>query len=177
MRTSATFLAAIAIACFVSERVAAATAADPIARWFASSRCAAFDGGWTGAPPIVQRDSQGVVFDPITANTRGYFYDPRSGRALYYPNRDSEGIFLLRFSGPPPAGVVRHDLSKLRTASGITLGYPSEPVIRLLGKPAIVRKCGLERYIYLESAEGEPQTLQFTIDRGRVTEIFEDFPG
>jgi hypothetical protein len=125
----------------------------------------------------VKHDSQGVVFDAVTAKTRGYFYDPNTRRALYYPNRDSEGVFLLRLSGSPPAGVATHDLGKLHTASGIGLGSTSQSVVRLLGKPAIVRKCGLERYVYLESAEGQPQTLQFTIDGGRVTEIFEDFPG
>jgi hypothetical protein len=177
MQTFATMLAAFAIVIFGSETAVAASSSDPVARWFASGRCAAFDGGWTGNPPVVKRDSQGVIFDSITANTRGYFYDPKTRRALYYPNRDSEGVFLLRMGGPPPVGVVRHDLSKLHTASGITLGTASGNVVRLLGKPAIVRKCGLQRYVYLESAQGEPQTLQFTIDGGRVTEIFEDFPG
>jgi 6-phosphogluconolactonase (cycloisomerase 2 family) len=150
---------------------------DAIARWFDAGRCTEFDRGWTDGPLVGKRDSEGVIFDPITADTRGYFYDPESRSALYYPQRDSEGTFTLRVSGQPPAGVPRHDLSKLRTISGIALGSTSAMVVRLLGKPEIVSGCGLLRYIYLRSPVGEPSSLQFTIDRGRVTEIFEDFPG
>jgi len=153
---------------------------DPIARWFNAGRCAAFNGAlWIDAhpPPFAKRDSEGVIFDRVTAATRGYFYDPESRFALRYPNADSEGTFTLRVSRPPPAGVPRHDLSKLQTTSGIKLGSSADMVLRLLGKPKIVNGCNQQRYIYLRSREGEPTSLEFTIGSGRVTEIFEDFGG
>jgi len=156
----------------------AADTSDPIHRWFNAGRCAALDGALEGTtPPLAKRDSEGVIFDPITAKTRGYFYDPKSRAALYYPNTDSAGTFTLRLSPPPPAGVPRHDLSKLHTASGIQLGSRAASVVAALGKPKIVHGCGLQRYVYLRSEEGEPTSLQFTIEKGRVIEIFEDFGG
>ena len=153
---------------------------DLIARWFDAGRCAAFNETlWTDAhpPPLVRRGSDGVVQDHVTATTRGYFYDPKSRLALHYPNTDSDGTFTLRVSGPPPPGVPRHDLSKLQTASGIKLGTSAKTVVNLLGAPKIVNGCGLQRYVYLRSRLGEPTSLEFTIDEGRVTEIFEDFGG
>jgi 6-phosphogluconolactonase (cycloisomerase 2 family) len=150
---------------------------DPVARWFSAGRCAAFDRLWADAAPLVKRDSGGVLFDRVTARTRGYFYDPASRFALHYPNTDSEGTFTLRVSGPPPPGVPRHELRDLHTASGIKLGTSSATVVGLLGAPKIVHGCGLQRYVYLRRREGEPTSLQFTIDKGRVTEIFEDFGG
>jgi 6-phosphogluconolactonase (cycloisomerase 2 family) len=156
----------------------AADTSDPIHRWFNAGRCAAFDGELgADTAPLAKRDSQGVIFDRVTASTRGYFYDPKTRRALHYPNTDSAGTFTLRVSAPPPAGVPQHDLSKLRTASGLTLGSRVETVVATLGKPKIVTGCGLERYVYLRSRDGEPTSLQFTIEHGRVTEIFEDFGG
>jgi hypothetical protein len=155
-----------------------AAAADPIATWFNSGRCAAF-GGVTLADtaPVLARDSDGVIFDRVTANTRGYFYDPKSRAAVYYPETDSEGTFTLRESGPPPPGVLHHDLSMLHTASGIKLGSSATSVVANLGTPKIVNGCGLRRYLYQRSREGEPTSLQFTIRSGRVVEIFEDFGG
>jgi 6-phosphogluconolactonase (cycloisomerase 2 family) len=156
----------------------AADTSDPIHRWFNAGRCAALDGALEGTtPPLAKRDSEGVIFDPITAKTRGYFFDSKSRAALYYPDTDSGGTFTLRVSPPPPAGVPRHDLSELHTASGIRLGSRAESVVAALGKPKIVHGCGLQRYVYLRSEEGEPTSLQFTIEHGRVTEIFEDFGG
>ena len=153
---------------------------DPIARWFNAGRCAAFNEMlWTDAhpPPLVKPGSDGVIQDHVTATTRGYFYDPRSRAALHYPETDSGGTFTLRLSGPPPPGVPRHDLSKLETASGIKLGSSADTVVRLLGAPKIVNGCGLQRYVYLRSRDGEPTSLEFTIRDGRVIEIFEDFGG
>ena len=153
---------------------------DPIARWFNAGRCAAFNEMlWTDAhpPPLVKRGSDGVIQDRVTAATRGYFYDPRTGFALHYPNTDSGGTFTLRLSGPPPPGVPRHDLSELRTASGIKLGTRADTVVSMLGEPKIVKGCGLQRYVYLRNSDGEPTSLEFTIDDGRVVEIFEDFGG
>jgi 6-phosphogluconolactonase (cycloisomerase 2 family) len=153
---------------------------DPIARWFNAGRCAAFNEMlWTDAhpPPLVRPGSDGVIQDHVTATTRGYFYDPRSRSALHYPNTDSAGTFTLRLTGPPPPGVPRHDLSKLQTASGIKLGTGADTVVRLLGAPKIVNGCGLQRYVYLRNRDGEPTSLEFTIDDGRVIEIFEDFGG
>jgi 6-phosphogluconolactonase len=163
-----------------SPFTAAANTTDPIARWFNTGRCAAFDEEvQTGAqtPPLAKRDSDGVMFDRVTASTRGYAYDPKNHFALRYPNTDSEGTFTLRVSGPPPAGVALRDLSRLHTASGITLGTRAETVVSLLGKPKIVTGCGLQRYVYMRSLEGEPTSLQFTIAGGKVTELFEDFGG
>jgi 6-phosphogluconolactonase (cycloisomerase 2 family) len=161
-----------------SPFLVAADTSDPIHRWFNAGRCPAFDGATLAdTAPLAKRDSEGVLFDPMTAKTRGYFYDPKRRAALYYPNTDSAGTFTLRVSGPPPAGVPRHDLSELHTGSGIKLGSRAASVVAALGKPKIVRGCGLQRYVYLRSEEGEPTSLQFTIDDGRVTEIFEDFGG
>jgi 6-phosphogluconolactonase (cycloisomerase 2 family) len=161
-----------------SPFVVAADTSDPIHRWFYAGRCPAFDGyaGENGAP-LVKRDSDGVIFDTVTANTRGYFYDPKTRSALHYPETDSDGTFTLRVSAPPPAGVPRHDLSKLRTASGLKLGSRAASVVAALGTPKIVHGCGLDRYVYLRSRDGEPISLQFTIENGVVTEIFEDFGG
>jgi hypothetical protein len=156
----------------------AADTSDPVARWFKAGRCAAFDGATVAdSAPLAKHDSEGVIFDRVTASTRGYFYDPKSRAALYYPNTDSAGTFTLRVSAPPPAGVPRHDLSRLHTGSGLKLGSPASSVVAALGKPKIVRGCGQQRYVYLRSEEGEPTSLQFTIDDGRVIEIFEDFGG
>jgi 6-phosphogluconolactonase len=157
----------------------AANMTDPIARWFNTGRCAAFDEAiHPGAQaPLAKRDSDGVIFDHVTASTRGYFYDPKNHFALRYPNTDSEGTFTLRVSGPPPAGVAQHDLSRLHTTSGIALGTRAETVVTLLGKPKIISGCGLQRYVYLRSLEGEPTSLEFTIAADKVTEIFEDFGG
>jgi DNA-binding beta-propeller fold protein YncE len=158
----------------------AANTTDPIARWFDTGRCAAFDEAvQTGAqaPPLAKRDSEGLIFDPATASTRGYAYDPKNHLAFRYPNTDSGATLTLRVSGPPPAGVQQRDLSRLHTASGITLGTRAETVVRLLGKPKIVSGCGQQRYVYLRSLEGEPTSLEFTIAGGKVTEIFEDFGG
>jgi len=161
-----------------SPYAVATNVTDPIARWFNAGRCAAFDEALaTDAAPLAKRDSEGVIFDRVTAKTRGYFYDPESRSALHYPSTDSDGTFTLRLSGPPPAGVPQHDLSNLRTASGIRLGSSSATVVSLLGKPKIINACGLQRYLYLRNREGEPTSLEFTISNGRVAEIFEDFGG
>jgi 6-phosphogluconolactonase len=162
-----------------SPFAAAANEVDPIARWFAAGRCAAFDAApWSGAhlPPLAKRDLNGVIVDPATESTRGYVYDPTSRAALRYPNTDSGGTFTLRASGPPPPGVPHHDLSKLQTASGIKLGTSAATVVALLGIPMVIKGCGLSRYVYLK-ATADPTTLQFTISKGRVIEIFEDFGG
>jgi 6-phosphogluconolactonase len=161
-----------------SPYAVATNGTDPIERWFNAGRCAAFDGTLAAeTAPLAERDSEGVIFDRFTAKTRGYFYDPKSRSALHYPNTDSGGTFTLRVSGPPPAGVAQHDLSKLRTASGIELGSSAATVVSLLGKPKIINACGLQRYLYLRNREGEPTSLEFTIGNGRVTEISEDFGG
>jgi 6-phosphogluconolactonase len=153
---------------------------DPIARWFSAGTCAAFNGAlWSDAhpPPFATRDSEGVILDRVTVAARGYFYDPKNHFALRYPNFDSGGTFTLRVSGPPPPGVPRRDLSKLHTESGIKLGSSAGTVVSLLGRPKIINGCDLQRYVYLTNRVGEPTSLQFTISRGRVTEIFEDFGG
>lgn len=163
-----------------SPFVVADSETDPIAGWFNAGRCAAFDKMlWTDAhpPPSVKLGSDGVIQDHVTATTRGYFYDPKSHLALHYPRTDSEGTFTLRLSGPPPPVVPRHDLSKLQTASGIKVGTTADRVVSLLGAPKIVNGCGLQRFVYLRNREGEPTSLEFTIDDGRVIEIFEDFGG
>jgi hypothetical protein len=169
-------------ACAVLGNLSVATSAsndrDRIARWFAAGRCAAFDAPLVpDNAPLAKRDNDGIIFDPLTAKTRGFFYDPKSHAALAYPSTDSAGTFTLRVSVPPPIGVPRHDLGKLHTASGLRLGSTAAAVVRSLGKPKIVRACGLARYVYLRSEVGEPTSLQFTIRSGRVVEIFEDFGG
>jgi len=153
---------------------------DPIARWFEAGRCPAFRGTeWSEAqePPVTKRGSEDVVLDRLTAATRGYFYDAKSHVALHYPETDSGGTFTLRVSAPPPAGVPRHDLSKLQTTSGIKLGSRAQTVVSVLGTPKIMTACNEQRYAYLRDRQGEPLVLEFTISGGRVTEIFEDFGG
>jgi 6-phosphogluconolactonase (cycloisomerase 2 family) len=155
----------------------AADLSDPIHRWFNAGRCPVFnDVRAEDTAPFTKLESDGVVFERPQKYGRGYYYDPKSHAALYYPSKDSEGTFTLRLIGPPPRAIQPLDLA-LHTKSGISLGSSADSVVAALGKPKIVRGCGRQRYIYLRSREGEPESLQFTIDNGRVIEIFEDFPG
>jgi 6-phosphogluconolactonase len=167
---------------------------DPIARWFNAGRCAVFNeaAAWSGRQPPYVKDGEDYVAngaEPLlkqgqfgiiirrAGDRSAYYYDPRGHFAVHYPIRDVGGSFTLRTSGPPPPAVPQHDLSKLHTVSGIKLGSSAATVVSLLGQPKIVNGCGLQRYVYLRSREGEPLSLQFTIGKGRVIEIFEDFGG
>jgi len=156
----------------------AANTTDPIARWFNAGRCATFSSwSWNSGhpPPVAKRGWAGLFEDPRNPSSAGYFYDPTHRLALHYPGGDSGGMITLRLSGAPPAGVPRRDLSKLQSASRVTIGTSDEALVRALGKPEIVAGCSQQMYVYLSSpvngAEGEPLSLEFTITHGRVTEI------
>ena len=161
-----------------SPFTAAASTTDPIARWFNSSRCAAFASvteSGAHSPPVAKRDSD-LVFDRTAVATPGYFYDPKRHFALHYPTGDAGGTITLQHDGGPPPGVPRRDLSGLQTASGIKLGSQAESVVRALGAPKIVGACNEQGYFYV-SAGGEPLLLEFTIKNGIVTGISEERGG
>lgn len=105
---------------------------------------------------------------------RAYVYDPRTNTALSHVGGDSGVVWTLRVvSGAPPVSVPHVDLSHAHTASGIKLGASADSVAHVLGKPLIVRACGMERYEYNDTndAHAEPNDLDFTIKNGRVIEI------
>jgi len=109
-----------------------------------------------------------------------YVYDPRTHVAYRHLGGDSGVVQTLReVDGPPPVSIPRVDLSGAQTQSGIKLGATAATVVQKLGKPRIVRACGLERYEYDDSRDptAEPNDLMFTIRNGRVIEIFHTVEG
>jgi DNA-binding beta-propeller fold protein YncE len=158
----------------------AAGLTDPVARWFNAGVCAKFTGTlWNDAhpPPVSKRDSESLVVDRDIPAMVHYFYDPARRVAVHYSVNDSGGTITLRTSGGPPASVARRDLSALRTTSGIKIGSSAAMVVGALGEPKIVAGCYQQKYVYLQSGFGEPLALEFTITRGRVTEISEELGG
>lgn len=157
---------------------------DPLTTWFASQTCRALDGLYSKKqPPYVKTGFETLIVD-IPAEVAGkqkismtvpwYVYDPRSGAALSHVGGDSGVVWTLRaIKGAPPVPLPRVDLRSAGTTSGLHLGSSAASVVRTLGKPLVVRACGLERYEY--SDDKDPQTeqndLDFTIRNGRVIEI------
>lgn len=104
-----------------------------------------------------------------------YVYDPRTHTAYSHLGADSGVVQTLReVDGPPPVSIPYVDLSRAQTQSGIKLGDSAASVVKKLGKPRIVRACGMERYEYNDSSDptAEPNDLMFTLRNGRVIEIF-----
>lgn len=109
-----------------------------------------------------------------------YVYDPRTGVAYSHVGGDSGVVETLReVGGPPPVSIPHVDLSGARTQSGIKLGASAASVVQKLGKPRIVRACGMERYEYNDTSDptAEPNDLDFTIRDGRVIEILHTIDG
>jgi hypothetical protein len=106
-----------------------------------------------------------------------YVYDPRAGIAYRHVGQDSGVEDTLRFAGKPPESVPQATLSASHTQSGLKLGANAAMVVATLGKPFVVKACGLQRYVYLREREGAPDELDFTIRSGRVVEIFSTLEG
>ncbi|MBV9718293.1 MAG: beta-propeller fold lactonase family protein [Candidatus Eremiobacteraeota bacterium] len=158
----------------------AASTTDPVARWFDSGLCAAFESislSDAHPQPFAKHDSN-LVFDrPMTPLTSWYFYDPKGHYALHYPRSDGGGTIALRVAaGPPPRGVPPADLSWLQTTSGIKLGSRAAAVVNALGEPKIVNGCNEQLYVYVNRT-GEPLPIEFTIRNGIVIEISEERGG
>lgn len=159
-----------------SPLTAGALTMDPVARWFNTGRCAAFENvsdSGPHSPPAAKRDSDFVIANIAP----GYFYDPKRGVALHYPFGDSGGTIALQEAGEPPQSVSRRDLGKIETSSGIKLGSRAETVVKTLGKPKIVRGCNEQAYFYVTPGGGMPLLLQFTIRNGIVIGISEERGG
>jgi hypothetical protein len=176
------FLAACGFAGFVGAMLfvqvagaRAAVARDPLAKWFGSQTCPALDGLYSKKqPPYVKTGVDGLVVDVPDAVQSKYFYDPRSGVALSHIGGDSDVVWTLRVvSDPPPVSIPRVDLRNAHTMSGLKLGASAALVVRKLGKPLVIRACGMERYEYSDNNDphSEPNDLDFTIRNGRIIEI------
>ena len=158
-------------------------ASDPAATWFQAGSCPSFTGPYThnppygGKPPLVSRALEALVW-PASLRTMNlsrpvpsYVYDPKHGIAFKTVGQDSGIERTLRYdSAPPPAGVPTADLSGFHTTSGATLGRSAASIIRMFGKPYIVKGCGIERYAY--STGEQEDALEFTIQNNRVIEIY-----
>jgi hypothetical protein len=162
-----------------------ATAHESLTHWFGARTCPALDGLFSKSgqqPPYVKSGNDYLIMTIPAGVTRllkysmkipWYVYDPRSGVALSHIGGDSGVMETLRIVGKPPVHLPQVDLSGAHTMSGLKLGATSAAVLAALGKPLIIRRCGMERYEYTNSRVGEPNDLDFTIRRGRVIEIFE----
>lgn len=162
----------------------AAAARPPLAVWFGSQTCAALDGLYSKKePPPVKPGSETLVVDVPEAvlaeqkpsiTVPWYVYDPKIGVALSHVGGDSDVVWTLRVvKGAPPASLPAVDLSGAHTTSGLRIGSSAESVVRILGRPLVIRACGMERYEYSDDKDpqAEQNDLDFTIKNGRVIEI------
>jgi len=181
MRRTASFLA-IGLALGFAPAPVHADAIDPRAvRWFHAADCPAFNGSvsrtYPKDPPWVKNADEGLDWGREMAEQQPvYMYDPVRHFAIFRRFSESDGSVTVRVIGPPPPGVPRESRI-VRTTSGVTIGSTAATVVRLIGKPLIVRGCGVERYAYQRTRDEEPTSLEFTIRGGRVVEIFENFGG
>ena len=154
-----------------------AAATDPLARWVESGRCPAFDAIASRSVPFARNDSESIRWkNGLDAFLRlRYVYDRKHGIVVRIRDKDSFGDVLMRFIGPPPARALQSSLSRLATTSGIHLGTSAAIVVQKLGKPYVVRGCGMERYAYMVDRQVGGNALQFTIKDGRVVEIFQTY--
>ncbi|PZR57929.1 MAG: hypothetical protein DLM50_04835 [Candidatus Meridianibacter frigidus] len=106
-----------------------------------------------------------------------YAYDPKHGIAFKATGQDSGVERTLRFAAAPPIHVQTADWSEMHTTSGARLGMSAAALVRMFGKPFVVRGCGLERYTYATGQLTNEDALEFTIYRGRVVEIFQASDG
>jgi len=114
------------------------------------------------------------VKQKVSMTVPWYAYDPKTGVALSHVGGDSGVVWTLRVvRGAPPASLPRVDLSDAHTTSGLKIGASAESVVRTLGKPLVIRACGMERYEYSDDKDpdAEQNDLDFTIRNGRVIEI------
>jgi hypothetical protein len=182
-RRSATKRLLLVAAVFaISPASVTAASIDPrIVRWFHAGDCPAFNGyvfrTYSKDPPWVKNENEGLDWGRGLAEEQPvYVYDPVRHFAVFRPRMDVDGSVTVRLVGPPPPGVPRESRI-VRTTSGVTLGSTAATVVRLIGKPLIVKACGVERYAYQRTRFAEPTSLEFTIRGGRVVEIFENFGG
>ncbi|HEY1682867.1 MAG TPA: hypothetical protein VGF98_14570 [Candidatus Tumulicola sp.] len=168
----------------VSPATSVAAARSPLATWFGTQTCSALDGLYSKKePPAVKTGMETLVVDvptgvavqqKVSMTVPWYVYDPKSNVALSHVGGDSGVVWTLRVvKGVPPASLPNVDLSGAHTTSGIKIGSSAESVVRILGKPLVVRSCGMERYEYSDAkvGDGEQNDLDFTIKDGRVIEI------
>lgn len=161
-----------------------AAARDPLAKWFGSQTCSALDGLYSKKqPPAVKTGLENLVVDVPTAvlskqqismTVPWYVYDPKANVALSHVGGDSGVVWTLRVvKGPPPTSLPRVELSSAHTSSGLKIGASAASVVRMLGKPLVIRACGMERYEYSDDNDptAEQNDLDFTIRNGRVIEI------
>ena len=178
------FLLGMLLAASVAPAPSSAAASDPLAKWFGSQTCPALDGLYstkqpppvkTGADDLIVRIPESVLPQLKQSMTvPWYVYDPHTRTALSHIGIDSGVVDTLRVvSAPPPSPVPNVDLSNARTKSGLKLGTSAASVVRTLGKPLVIRACGMERYEYNDTSDlnAEPNDLDFTIKDGRVIEI------
>jgi hypothetical protein len=157
---------------------------DPLAKWFGSRTCAALNGLYSdGGPPAVKTGSDDLLVHipdrvlPLLKESMTvpwYVYDPKLNAAFSHIGIDSGVVETLReVAGPPPVSIPSVDLGSARTKSGIKLGDGAASVVQKLGKPHVVRACGMERYEYDDTSDpnAQPNDLDFTIRSGRVIEI------
>ena len=164
-------------------------ASKALARWFNAGRCMQLDelaarhfGVHAKPPPTMKSEFEtfqfGSAFNPdamVTVNKSSlehrlaYGYDPTAGVALRHAGgEDCCAAYTLRFVGKPPIALPRAHLSGVR--SGLKLGASAHEVVATLGEPLILRGCGVARYVYRSSGPGDQ--LSFTIQNGRIVEIY-----
>jgi hypothetical protein len=172
------------VAAWIAAPAAAVTARPPLAVWFGSQTCPALDGLYSKkTPPPVKTGSESLVVDvppeatgnqPMSLTVPWYLYDPSAQVAISHIGGDSGVVWTLRVvNGPPPSHIPTFELGNVRTTSGLKIGSSAASVIKVLGKPLIIRACGLERFEYSDSnqPDGEQNDLDFTIKNDRVIEI------
>jgi len=168
-----------ALSILLGERASAAT--DPYAAWFEAGRCAAFDKSSNQQLPYVKSGQDDLVVTIPVAMQKSlavwYLYDPKAGIAYRRVGLDSGITKTVRLAGKPPASVPETDLHGSHTQSGLKLGTSAATVVATLGKPYVVKGCGLERYEYARVREGAPDEIAFTIRNGRVVEILSTLDG
>lgn len=158
-------------------------AADPAATWFQTGSCPSFTGPYThkppygGKPPVVSQTLETLEWPPslrsmkVSQSVPSYVYDPKHGIAFKTIGQDSGIERTLRYdAAAPPVHVQTADLSAMHTTSGAKLGMSAAALVHMFGKPYVVKGCGIERYAY--STGVQEDALEFTIENGRVVEIY-----
>ena len=121
--------------------------------------------------PTFNPDAMVVVDKSSLERRLAYGYDPKAGIALRHQGgEDCCAAYTLRFVGKPPIALPRADLSQNHVKTGLRLGMSAHNVVAALGEPLILRGCGVSRYVYRTS--GPEDQLSFTIQNGRIVEIY-----
>jgi hypothetical protein len=177
-------LFALLLVAAVASPAASTTSSHRLAEWFGSQTCPALDGLYSKKdPPPVKTGNETLIVD-LSANVLEkqqssltvpwYVYDPKHGVAISHVGGDSGVVFTLRVvKGTPPSALSTADLSGVHTTSGLKIGSSAASVVKILGKPLVIKACGLERYEYSDTniRDAEQNDLDFTIKDGRVIEI------